>query len=163
MAEKTRFRLAVERTLRFEGGYVNDPADPGGETRWGISKRSHPEVDIKNLTMEGAIEIYQKDYWLPDYEKITDERIAYKIFDAGVNMGVSEAVSLLQRSLNYFGKKLTEDGKFGPTTLAAVNSVEPERLLAELKARWAFRVAKLIQKRPVMTKYALGWCRRAMA
>ena len=155
------FESALKKTLRFEGGYSNDPSDPGGETKFGVSKRSYPNLDIASLTIADAAAIYRKDYWT--YDSVQSQAVAEKVFDMAVNMGPNEAHSLLQRSLNYFGKKLTEDGKFGPSTLAAVNTVDSEKLLAELRARWAFRVAKLIQKRPVMTKFALGWCRRAMA
>ena len=58
-----QFRIFIERLLSHEGGYVNDPRDPGGETQWGISKRSYPSVNIKALTREGAIEIYRRDFW----------------------------------------------------------------------------------------------------
>ena len=57
------FEKAVEFVLRMEGGYVNDPKDPGGETNFGIAKKSYPGVDIKNLTEEQAEEIYKRDYW----------------------------------------------------------------------------------------------------
>lgn len=58
-----KFEEAVEFVLAYEGGYVNDPNDPGGETNFGISKRAYPNVDIKNLTREDVIDIYRRDYW----------------------------------------------------------------------------------------------------
>ena len=54
------FERAIDKTLAWEGGYVNDPKDPGGETKYGISKRAHPDVDIKNLSREKACAIYKK-------------------------------------------------------------------------------------------------------
>ena len=57
------FDLAIPIVLENEGGYVNDPADPGGETKYGISKRSYPALDIKNLTVEQATAIYLRDFW----------------------------------------------------------------------------------------------------
>ncbi len=57
------FSAALKFALKWEGGYVNDPDDPGGETKYGISKRAHPEVDIKNLTVAQAGEIYKREYW----------------------------------------------------------------------------------------------------
>ena len=60
----TRFDDIIKVVLKHEGWYVNDPVDPGGETNFGIAKRSHPDVDIKNLTEEGAKEIYYQDYWM---------------------------------------------------------------------------------------------------
>ncbi len=57
------FNDIIEVVLHHEGGYVNDPKDPGGETNFGVAKRSHPDVDIKNLTKDGAKEIYKEHYW----------------------------------------------------------------------------------------------------
>ena len=59
----TTFNEIIEVVLEHEGGYVNDPTDLGGETNFGITKRFYPDVDIKNLTKEGAKEIYKRDYW----------------------------------------------------------------------------------------------------
>ena len=61
--EMSKFDEIIEVVLEHEGGYVNDPKDPGGETNFGIAKRSHPDVDIKNLTKEGDKEIYKEVYW----------------------------------------------------------------------------------------------------
>ena len=58
------FREAIEVILKHEGGYVNDPVDPGGETNMGISKRAYPDLDIKGLTKQSVREIYYKDYCL---------------------------------------------------------------------------------------------------
>ena len=58
-----RFLKAFEKVLRHEGGYVNDPLDLGGETKYGISKRSYPHLDIKNLTLDQAKQIYFRDFW----------------------------------------------------------------------------------------------------
>ena len=58
------FDKAFEFTIGVEGGYVNDPSDPGGETKFGVSKKSYPNLDIKNLTITQAKEIYYKDYWI---------------------------------------------------------------------------------------------------
>ena len=82
------FDSAVEFVLQREGGYVNNPKDRGGETNYGISKRSYPDLDIKNLTREQAKEIYRKDYWQAiDGDKIADPKAALVAFDAAVNHG----------------------------------------------------------------------------
>ena len=60
-----KFKDLIDGVLVREGGYVDHPSDPGGETKYGIAKRSHPKEDIKNLTKERAAEIYEKDYWIP--------------------------------------------------------------------------------------------------
>ena len=68
--EMSKFDEIIEGVLKHEGGYVNDPTDLGGETNFGITKRFYPDVDIKNLTEEGAKEIYKRDYW--DKNKVDD-------------------------------------------------------------------------------------------
>lgn len=93
------FEFLVGIILKHEGGYVNDPADPGGETKFGISKRAYPNLDIKNLTRQQAVEIYKRDY----YDKLgigllDDIRLAYQYFDMGVNGGVGRAKQLMSKA-----------------------------------------------------------------
>ena len=79
------FERAIDKTLAWEGGYVNDPKDPGGETKYGISKRAHPDVDIKNLSREKACAIYKKHYWDPVLaDNIESQTKAEKIFDISI-------------------------------------------------------------------------------
>ena len=59
------FEEIIDRVIESEGGYVNDPDDPGGETKYGISKRAYPEIVIKDLTIKQAKQIYYEDYWTP--------------------------------------------------------------------------------------------------
>ena len=96
------FDTAMTAVLGYEGGYVNDPNDPGGETNWGISKRAYPNLDVKNLTRDGAIQIYRRDYW----DALGCDRfpsvIAIALFDAAVNQGPVAAVRILQRALATF-------------------------------------------------------------
>ena len=84
----TKFNQIIDKVLKHEGGYVNDPNDPGGETNYGISKRAYPNVDIKNLTIDGAKEIYKKDYWDKTKVESVPERLRYIYFDMCVNMGM---------------------------------------------------------------------------
>lgn len=101
------FEKAIAFVLKHEGGYVNDPKDPGGETKYGICKRNHPTVDIKNLTEDGAKGIYLSEYWLPSGAgKIADDSLALAVFDTAVNMGISRAVNLLARSEGIFAQFL---------------------------------------------------------
>ncbi len=77
--------------FKWEGGYSNDPADPGGETKYGISKRAHPDVDIKNLTVEDAKSIYLNEYWMVlDCDNL-DWPMDLVVMDVGVNMGPGRA------------------------------------------------------------------------
>jgi lysozyme family protein len=105
------FDKAFALTVGVEGGYVNDPADPGGETRYGISKRAHPDVDIKSLTLDQAKDIYRRDYWQAASCDSMPERIGHLVFDCAVHHGVKTAIKLLQRAL-----KVADDGEFGPIT-----------------------------------------------
>jgi len=92
---KNDFDKAIKFVLKWEGGYSNDPNDPGGETNFGISKRSYPELDISKLTLKQAKEIYYQNYWL----KCGCDNLPYPfniiVFDTAVNMGRSRAKEFL--------------------------------------------------------------------
>jgi len=92
------FETAVEFVLRYEGGYVNDPHDLGGETNYGISKRSNPSVDIKNLTREGAKEIYRIAYWNSSRAEVIPAYLQLAHFDTAVNCGLHAAEEILKKS-----------------------------------------------------------------
>lgn len=160
-----RARTAIEHTLAFEGGYVNDPADPGGETNMGISRRSYPSENIKGMTRERAIEIYYADYWQRGgYALLDDDALAGKVFDLGVNMGPSRAHKLLQEAVNRTSPAaLAEDGKLGMLTVEACNDhPHSGHLLAELKLGAIEFYTELAVKKG-MQKYLTGWIRRALA
>jgi len=92
----TDFDRAIAFVFKWEGGYVNDPRDPGGETHWGISKRAYPMLDIKDLQKEEAADIYRHDYW----EKSGADKLMWPlnlvVFDTAVNMGVRRAKDMLE-------------------------------------------------------------------
>jgi len=150
------FDLAIRRTLEWEGGYTNDPDDPGGETRWGISARANPDVDVADLTEEQAIDIYRTKYWLDVYDDIIAECIGAKVFDLAVNMGHGPAHVCLQRALRAVGIQIKEDGVFGKITLKAVNKVSPSCLLAAMRSEAAGHYRMIGKK-----KYMRGWLNRA--
>lgn len=148
------FDEAFPRLIQHEGGYVNDPRDPGGETRWGISKRSYPHLDITNLTLAQAAEIYRRDYWGPAGCEAVPAQIRFDLFDMAVNSGVRQAVRALQRAVGE-----VEDGILGPRTLQAIGSLPPARLVARFNgARLAFMVAL-----PTWDAFGRGWARRIAA
>jgi lysozyme family protein len=91
------FEQAIELLLAIEGGYVNDPDDPGGETKYGISKRSYPHLDIENLTVEEAKAIYHRDFWTPIAAVVNEPRLRILAFDTAVHSGVQTALSWLDR------------------------------------------------------------------
>lgn len=105
---------AIDFVLAYEGSYVNDPNDAGGETNWGISKRAYPSIDIKALTKDQAVEIYRKDYFEAVHGDELPEGLAIAVFDCAVNQGVLTACRLLQVAL---GVKV--DGIVGPQTIGA--------------------------------------------
>jgi lysozyme family protein len=154
----TRFDDIIKVVLKHEGGYVNDPVDPGGETNFGIAKRSHPDVDIKNLTEEGAIEIYYQDYWMKNRVPQVPDELKHIYFDMCVNQGKGRAVKILQQAANAKGANLKVDGGLGPKTISALNGVELDRVRA-------YRIkyyADLVTRKPDLEKFYFGWFRRGL-
>jgi len=155
------FDKAIGTVLEHEGGYTFDPNDPGGETKYGISRKAYPSLDIKALTLDQAKAIYKRDYWI--YSRIQDQDVATKVFDLAVNLGPPAAHRLLQTALLALGETVAVDGVFGPQTLAAANRVDPERLLREIRAQAAVYYAQTVLITPSEQKFLLGWMRRAVS
>lgn len=158
-----RFLRAVEVVLKHEGGYVNDPRDPGGETNYGISKRSYPQEGIKNLTKERAMEIYYRDWWQRyRYGEIVDLAVAMKVFDLSVNMGPSAAHRILQRAVNFVSDtNLKVDGILGPKTFAATNVADAAKLLQAIRYKAAEYYYLLAKGRSASRAFLFGWLNRA--
>ena len=153
------FRESVKVILKHEGGYVNDPVDPGAETNMGISKRAYPDLDIKGLTKEKAEEIYYKDYWLKSKAPQVPEELRLIYFDMVVNMGKSRAVKILQTAVNAKGVKTDIDGGIGPQTIS--NSLKSGLEPARLRSYRVKYYADLVNRKPSLEKYWYGWYRRA--
>lgn len=92
--------MAVGITLNFEGGYTNDSLDPGGETNFGITRRSYPDIDIKNLTREQASAIYKRDYWDQGGCNQLPWPMSAIHFDTCVLFGISRAAGFKELSVN---------------------------------------------------------------
>jgi lysozyme family protein len=145
------FDKVINRILSSEGGYVNHPKDPGGETNWGISKRSYPNLDIKNLTRQQAIDIYKRDFW----DKIRADKmhpaLAFQVLDFAVNSGIGTAIKKLQVVAN-----VPDDGNWGPVTESAVAKMSPVvltlRFIAERADYW--------RKLPTWQTFGAGWTGR---
>lgn len=147
---------AIDFVLQNEGGLSNDPMDSGGLTNFGISQRAYPQVDVKNLTRDGAEAIYERDYW--SYDGIQNQRVATKLFDSAVNMGPVRAVKLIQQALGALEVgPIVADGIFGSHTAEAINSCDPEKLMDEYKARLCKYYCDLNQP-----EFLFGWLRRAV-
>lgn len=159
-----RFEHAVSFVLAHEGGYSNDIDDDGGETKFGISKRIYPDLDINTLTVEQAKAIYKRDFWEPQlYKDIKDVNLATKVFDLAVNMGSIWAHRLVQRALRATGQDILEDGILGPMTLTAINKADLTDLLAALKSEAAGYYRTLAATQPRQAKFLKGWLKRAYA
>lgn len=182
--KKSHFDKAILTTLKHEGGFVNDPVDPGGATNWGMSIRylkgrgdadgdgwldgdlDHDGDididDIKNMTIEQAIDLYKSGFWDKyDYDKIVDYTVAARVFDMTVNMGAKQTGKIVQRALNKCGNNLVVDGAVGKNTFNAINCTDPELLMSEIRIEHANFYLKLIEQRPELAKYKKGWLRRA--
>lgn len=123
------FDVAINRVLGHEGRYVNDPEDPGGETNWGISKRTYPNLDIAALTREEAIEIYRRDFWNKIHADELFDGVAYQALDFAVNSGIPTAIRYLQRALG-----VADDGHWGPVTRAAAQAMGESDQIMNLNA-----------------------------
>lgn len=154
---ETTFDRVVKTSLRHEGGYVNNPRDPGGETKFGISKRSFPNLDIQNLTQEDAKDIYRKYYWeKPGISSIADERVSGKIFDLGINVGPGRAIGFLQRALNRLGHPVDVDNLLGPRTLKAANQYPDPAVLLDAVRLEAEQFYKGLNR----PEFLRGWLNR---
>lgn len=145
------FDEAFTRLLGHEGGYVNHPTDPGGETNWGVSKRSYPMVNIRELTRDHARMIYLTDYWGPAGCDAVPDAIKADLFDMAVHAGVKTAARCLQRAVG-----TVADGDIGPKTLQAVQSMPAPRLVARFNGQ---RLAALTELH-TWPAFGKGWARR---
>lgn len=158
------FEYAFGKTLGYEGGYVDDPDDPGGETRFGISKRSYPDVDIKALSEAEAKDIYRRDYWNKlRLGEIYSTLISSEIFDTAVNMGRRNSIRIAQKSLNFLGGDLVEDGIIGAKTLTALNiwCLKDEKALFICLNGFQFmRYFEITRDYPKLMRFSRGWTKR---
>jgi lysozyme family protein len=113
-----------------EGGYVDNREDNGGPTKYGISQRAYPDLDIKNLTLAQAKMLYKRDYWLPCKADMLPEGIRYGYFSFYVNAPPKTAVRALQTAAGV----LNRDGIIGPVTIQACWAMDPLRLQARFTA-----------------------------
>jgi len=154
------YKEIIQKVIEREGGatITNDSDDPGGLTKYGISKRSNPDLDIENLTLEEAIDIYKERYWVPSKASRLEFELAESYFDMVVNAGKRRAIKILQEACNHKGHALVVDGMIGKATIGACKSLESSRFRA-------FRVkyyVELVARKPSLMKYYFGWFRRAV-
>lgn len=168
----TLFDKCLPVILEHEGGYVNDPVDPGGATKYGISFKFLKGLpsefgdidgdgdididDIKALTTSKAAKLYYTFFWRRmNLDSVSQEVLALHMFDMGVNAGTKTAIKLLQRILG-----VTIDGILGKETLGAITQTNSTRIINDyIKARYSYYDA-IIKKNPALGKYKKGWYRR---
>lgn len=149
------FETAFERLIGHEGGYVNHPNDPGGETNWGITLRTAREAgytgSMRDLTRDQAKIIYRTAYWQRARCDEFDGAIAFQVFDGAVNHGIGNSIRFLQRAAN-----VADDGVVGPVTMAAVKSMSVTDVLSR------FNAARLVFYTNLSTwnTFGRGWSRR---
>lgn len=145
------FDTAFDRLLGHEGGYVNDPNDPGGETNWGISKRSYPAIDIKALTRDGAKAIYRRDFWDRVHADRLPDGVAFQMFDFAVNSGIETAVRALQRAIG-----VADDGHWGTVSQAAADRMSESDQIMRLNGERLDFMTRLSN----WPHHGKGWARR---
>lgn len=160
------FNLAILIVLKNEGEFVDNPHDPGGATKFGISlryliqqKNKNMSIDdIRNLSQQDAINLYRIHWWdRYNYHAINNQIIANKILDMSVNMGSKQAHICLQRAiLSSTGNHLDEDGILGDESFSAINQANPDTLLAALKSEAAGFYRSLRN-----SEFEKGWLTRA--
>lgn len=151
------FDRAVQIVLAKEGVLSNDANDPGGLTKYGISKAAYPDLDIAKLTVDDAIAIYRRDYWA----KVRGDELtwifALPLFDCAVNQGVATAVNFFQAAL-----KVPVDGDFGPTTMGAATKAAAGDPTSVLVALMTQRISAYTQLK-TWSDYGRGWTSRCFS
>jgi lysozyme family protein len=165
------FDRAVVGVLAHEGGYSNDPADPGGSTMRGITQSyldglvkqgKHDPIDVKDMTLDQTKNVYQTYWWNAyGYGAIADQLLANKVLDISVNVGPSRMHKFIQQACCDLGHSVLVDGQLGPKTYAAINAIDPVLLLTQLKTVLINYYTNLSIARPPMKKFLKGWLKRA--
>lgn len=146
------FDFALELVLKHEGGYVNDPADPGGETIYGISRRHHPEAWANGRPSKAqASLIYHRDYWVRLRCDELPAPVAVFLFDTAVNCGNRRAVQMLQRAIS-----VKDDGAIGPVTIGRCFTMDPHRITEQLADQRMDHYRSL----STFVRFGKGWTRR---
>ena len=177
------FDIAFPPILVHEGGYVNDPDDPGGETYQGIARKMHPDwlgwtiidllkkhgsfpvslhsSDEKEILKQLDFEVksfYYSNFWMKiQGDKLTNQKVADSIFDFAINAGIPVSISLAQSVVN-----AKPDGVIGPKTIDAINGFDASHFLAAFTLTKIIRYVAICNKRQISKKYFFGWVVRAL-
>jgi lysozyme family protein len=171
------FKTAFNKVIINEGGYGNDPQDSGGETYKGVARNMNrnwegweivdalkkqpgfPASLDRSIDLQMKVEdLYKTKYWNPvGGDELTDELVAFSIFDFAVNAGVATSVRLAQMVAD-----VKADGDIGPVSIAAINKMDEEHFLAAFTVAKIMRYYKICENKPVNRKFFYGWVRRAL-
>ena len=171
------FNIALPKVLAREGGYVNDPQDPGGETYKGVSRKIHskwqgwavidsakkqagfPSRLDSDFELQQMLEdFYRINFWdRIQGDMIENQEVAESIFDFAVNAGVGTSATLAQMVVG-----VESDGVIGKDSLAAINSFDTEHFFAAFTVAKIARYVTIVKKRPTSRKYFYGWVLRAL-
>lgn len=171
------FSRSFKIVLKHEGGYVNDPNDPGGETYKGIARNMNSKwdgwqiIDVQKrqsnfpVALDSNVDLQEKveDFYRTNYwdrikgDNIADDGVAASIFDFAVNAGLGAGVSLAQMVVGS-----EADGVMGNETTGKINNFDPDHFLAAYTVAKIARYLNIIKKRPSSQKYLYGWIRRAL-
>lgn len=149
------FQHALNWILAAEGGYVHDPDDAGGETHFGISKRSYPALNIKTLTRAQAVDIYRKDFWRRYRLDELPLPVALVVFDTAVNSGAYYATVFLQQAVG-----ARADGILGDKTIVATLARDPRWIVSEYLGRRALYCHDIVLANSSQARFLRGWFNR---
>jgi lysozyme family protein len=172
-----QFQEAFDKVMKNEGGYVNDPQDPGGETYKGIARSRNSKwegwirVDLckgqkgfpANLERDTVLQqqitrFYETNYWdAISADKIETQQVAETMFDFGVNAGVKASAMLAQQVV-----EVAVDGVIGPKTIEKLNAFDADHFLAAFTVLKIARYVSIVKRRPESRKYFYGWVCRAL-
>ena len=183
--QDSRYDAAFDQLIKNEGGFVDDPDDPGGATNWGVSLRWLRDAglldldgdgwpdgdidldgdidadDIRALDLGAARQLYFDHWWRKYGYGDMPDRIGEKAFDLSVNMGSSQAHKCLQRAARACGEHIFDDGVIGDVTRRAVAAIAPSVLLPAFRSEAAGIYRQIAARSPASRKFLNGWLRRA--
>jgi len=148
------FDECFAKLIGHEGGYTAGKNDPGGETKYGISKRSYPHLDIADLNLDDAKAIYKRDFWDRAQCDRLHPDLAFQVFDGAVNSGIGNSIRWLQEASG-----VAVDGVVGPLTLRKVGDMEPSIIIA----RYNGVRLKFMASLSTWDVFGRGWARRIAA
>ena len=173
---------AIDFALSHEGGYVDDPRDPGGATNFGITlatlqdfvrrhgfvvdglnldvdHNGHIDVnDIRHLTRDVAVAFYREFVWRPQcLDKVADPKIAAKLLDESINLGPTGIGRIVTNALTACGARGVTTGPIAATAVALINAQDPARFLTWLRRALVVNYERIVEARPASEVFLKGW------